>query len=413
MALGCSSGAAHAQEGSKYLTRGHSHDWTLTTTIDLRAYQDIRSRDSKGNRKVTFDTWTFENATVVFPFIPDTASSETVESSYTGKVTLDDQLRDDTPEFIKRVDNGMGAWLAKWEVGPADKAREMELEVSVSMTCYETVFNEDAAKTVGWPQGAWPAEAASALLPQPFIDHDSSGPYDMEPVKKLVKEWTNGDPKKVPPMVLAKWVAGQVVQSVQVSGDGFSFDRTGLLEGLDLQGPGETARRKRGSPFDIACFLVAAYREAGLPARLVIGFDKSEEEATFLKKTDSKGGLLAWVEWCLYDESDNSVTWVPVDIAEMRRTQSRLPKDFMNKPLKYFGTHERLDDMMPFAFHFHPPTTVVSYGSPGFWGWLVFPELPQNCSQSISLRGATTSTRGGNDAKQDRNNNSNNNRRGR
>jgi hypothetical protein len=123
---------------------------------------------------------------------------------------------------------------------------------------------------------------------------------------------------------------------------------------------------------------------------------------TFLKKTGSKGGPKAWVEWCLYDEAQNTVTWVPVDIVEMRKTQSRLPKDYMDKPLKYFGTHDRLDDVMPFSFHFHPPTTVVSYGSPGFWGWIVFPELPQNCNQSIDFRAATTSTRAG-DERQEQN----------
>jgi hypothetical protein len=127
------------------------------------------------------------------------------------------------------------------------------------------------------------------------------------------------------------------------------------------------------------------YRKCGLPARVVIGLDKREEEKEDEGKSKLKSKPRAWVEFCLFDEAKNTVNWVPVDPVRLRKATPTPPK--LETPWKYFGTHDELRGIMPFAFHFHPPTSVRSYGSPGFWGWLVTPGVPATASQGIVLDG--------------------------
>jgi hypothetical protein len=57
----------------------------------------------------------------------------------------------------------------------------------------------------------------------------------------------------------------------------------------------------------------------------------------------------------------------------------------LDKPWRYFGTLDDLDECFPFAFHLHPPTSVRAYGTPGFWGWMLAPTQPLSAQQSISF----------------------------
>src|SRR5581483_8784634 len=144
-----------------------------------------------------------------------------------------------------------------------------------------------------------------------------------------------------------------------------------------------TLKKGKGSEFDMVCALAAVYRAAGLPARTVIGFDVGQSKTDgrrFLGKRGSSE-LRAWVEFPLVNPRDNALVWVPVDIVRMRKSSSRA------KPLEqrwpFFGDNDALDRVIPFAFQFHPPTTVVSYGSPAFWGWLVMPKPPERVLQAV------------------------------
>lgn len=147
--------------------------------------------------------------------------------------------------------------------------------------------------------------------------------------------------------------------------------------------------------------LAAVYRAAGLPARTVIGFDVSakKDRDGFLDK--GKSGpqkLRAWVEFCLYDEAAQREVWVPVDVVRMRQSSSRAPA--LNRPWKFFGTHDELENVIPIAFQYHPPTTVVAHGAFGLWGWLTTPEIPL-VKQHLRLDAITTPKRGG-DRQRDR-----------
>jgi hypothetical protein len=214
----------------------------------------------------------------------------------------------------------------------------------------------------------------------------------MAPIRELVDRWTRGkDPKSIPPAQLAKFFAGEVQRLVQPSGNGIGYNRLGLMEGIDLQGAPFTADRGRGSEFDMVCVLAAVYREAGLPARIVVGYDigesKDEDRGNFLRRRGSED-LRAWVEFALIDEATGRTCWIPVDVVRMRKVSSRTPP--LDQPWKYFGTHDELDGLIPFAFQFHPPTTVRAYGSPGFWGWLVTPTPPARADQTLRFIATTT-----------------------
>lgn len=385
----------------RYLEQRNPRAWIMTTELVVKGYDNARNRPARG--ELVIDQWKIDKLAVVYPMAPSSASHELDPRRSGGEMQLDDRTVDDSPRMLS--DFPSGAQYAVWDFAAEPNteylAREMELLVSAHVISYETVYHEAEAMKVEWPKSKFPDVAESTFAPTPFLDHDPSGPYDMGPVQDLVKEWTDGqDPRNVRPAQLAKWLAGNVMQHVQLSGQGLAFGRNGLFEGVALQPPPETARRRRGSPFDMVMLLTAVYREAGLPARTVIGFgleDEDDEKLEFLKGKEDKV-LRAWTEFCLYDEADGTVTWIPVDIVSMRERSSRMPRGFMEREQKYFGTHDELDSVVPFTFHVFPPTTVRSYSAsnaPGFWGWLMFPASPERAFQSLRFQLGSAPNRGG------------------
>jgi hypothetical protein len=348
----------------KVLTRGRENDWNLKVHVHLQAFQD---QDSNGMPRTI--PIKFETAAVVFPVLTGTASSEThVESAsdLKGKLSFNDKPRDWEADLKDGYDAGtrLGRWTMRNMEG-----RQVDLDIELPMTTWKTVFDEAAASKATWPaSGKWGKVSKTCFAPQARVD------FGDQRIVNAVKLWTNNkDPKSIPPVQLAKFLAGKVMEGILQSGNGLAFSRTGLLEGVDLQGAARTLELGRGSIHDMACALCAVYRAAGLPARTVIGFDelKKSGDDKFLKKGDSRTSLTSWVEFCLYDEAADKEVWIPVDIARLRRSGARAPA--LDKPWRFFGTHDELDDVLPFAFQYHPPTTVVAHGSYAFWGWMTTP----------------------------------------
>ncbi len=407
---GVASAQRAGQPNPRYLERKNPKGWIMDVDVVVRACDNSRSRD----RREPFESGTFNisQAAVVFPMAMTSASHDLNPRKTRTSISFDDQDMGVSPRMEAQFP--AGANYAIWQIDPPGdqtiQAREMQAHAALAVTAYETVFHEDAAREVPWPQKNWPDVAQSTFLNTPYLDFQpGAGPqgvYDKAPVQDLLRRWTNGqDPRSIPPVVLAKWLAGQVMVHVQISGQGKTFSRRGaapnVIEGIQLQPPPITARRRRGTPFDAALLLCAVYREAGLPARVVIGFgfeDEDDKELEFLKG-NAEQTLQAWVEFCLYDERDGTVTWIPVDIVRMKRSLgNRLLDNYMDRPQKYFGTHDQLDNVVPFSFHFFPPTTVRSYSAanaPGFWGWFVAPTPPECAYQTIRFNLKSASTRGG------------------
>ena len=388
-----------------YLTLARPSDMTLTVRVVLNsdnAGMKQRFRDPNTKRTVDMPKATpfeFTSLGVVFPMVPLTASSELDTRGYAGVLTVGDALVDDQVQVLRGYP--AGTQLGRWDAGNGKDritTRNVELTVTMPMRCSQTVYDEPAALRVPWPSGAWPREAASALEPQLYVElgvvEGKIAAYDDATVVKALEVWLKEakvkGPREVPPAYLAKVLAAKVWGNVQPSGDGLAMKaRTGELAGIALQTPTETLKKLRGSEHDMAVLLAALYRKAGLPCRTVIGWDVGERNEDFLDNNPKQNKLRTWVEFCLYDEERNVQNWVPVDVARLRGTSNRPPAQY-DRPWRFFGTHDELDRVLPFALHFHPPTDVVSYGSPGFWGWFVTPTAPDHADQSLSFLGMQT-----------------------
>lgn len=418
-------------EPGPYVTRSQPRDWTLTVRVDVRADAPgagalvLKSpAPSKQNAEdagqIASSLFNFQTLTMVFPVPPETSGAKPIDANLSATLRINDRVVDDTVELVKKQQNnqpypaGTRLALVSVKVGPnpedlkSGECRNIAMELKVPMTCWRLAFDEKNAMLVDWPKGEWPATAKTLLTSQMiFMDAAPDGsPYDLTQLKTTVSQWTKGNPKSVPPVMLAKSIASQVITRVQPTGDagdlerpGMKFLRTGQLQGLMLAGPAATLRDGRGTDMDIAVLLAAAYREAGLPARIVIGWDDqaglSGSRDNFLNKNKSRGGFRTWVEFCLYDEPKNTINWVAVDVVKQRKVSSRPPA--LDKPWPYFGSNDEFNNVAPIAFQFHPPTTVLSYGYPGFWGWMMTPAPPSQAYQAITVQIDRSSKRGDDD----------------
>lgn len=389
---------------SKFLSYERPQDWDLMCRSILLAGESAsdlaftRGARNQPNRPLQLDEWEYEEFVAITPFVLRSASSfnliEPVQGASTpkptGKMTLGDLPVELEPVIIGPYQSQ--ALYARWDSGPGI-TRRMILEQTTRMRSFETEFDEQGAMQVGWP-AEWPEEAMSTFLPQQYISLDGEGnQFDAADttIPDLLEFWTEGqDPKSIPPVQLAKWLAGKVQEHVNVIRPGMTTRRDLDLElavaspaksGLDVQSAPEVARTGKGSPHDLTVLLTALYREAGLPARVVIGFQEKERNGR--RKLDDDEQVRSWVEFALYDETDDELTWVPVDVARLREKSSRMYP--LNQPWKYFGTHDELDDVVPYAFHFHPPTDVRSYGAPSMFGITMVPAPPARATQYVDF----------------------------
>ncbi|MFZ4574682.1 MAG: transglutaminase-like domain-containing protein [Phycisphaerales bacterium] len=405
-----------------YLKREGVKDWNLTYVVTLhsdRASDSVEHKDpnsGKSARMPKVTPFEFETAGVVFPYIPSTASSDAEEfkagqtgpnaTGFRGTLRVNDQIVDRDPAMLMGYPGGTA--LGRWDAGERGKtlsAREVQLEVMVPVSAYKVTYDETAALKLPWPQ-SWPKVAQEALLPQLFVEQgvDANGAvaaYDVGPLDKALElwreEWKLKDLKGVNPAALAKMMTSKVWEIVQPDGDGLTFrPNTGELAGIALRAPASTLVDAKGSEHDVVVLLVALMRKAGIPTRLVIGYDAGDSSGRWLDRSGKSSKLRTWAEFCLFDEKANTINWVPIDIIKLRKSSNRPAA--MTKQWKYFGTNDQLDHILPFSFHFHPPTDVVSYGSPGFWGWFVSPSAPKHAEQAIRVSAAAQSKRGGDDA---------------
>lgn len=392
---------------SPYLKFERPQRWTLSVRATLLAGESasdiatIRQNSPRNtpSRTLSLDTWTYDQFVVVHPIMLGTASSFAMTSKPTGSLELDDRVVDEEPIIIGPYQSQ--ARYARWDVAVAGTAREMELEQTMDFVSFETVFDEDAAMQVGWPT-SWPAEAESTFLPQQYISLDSAGkPFDASDttVADLLAKWTNDqDPRAIPPVQLAKWLAGNVQGYVNITLSGVTSRRqmdtelsvaSSTASGIEVKSAPETALTAQGTVHDAAVLLTAIYREAGLPARIVIGYQERENDGR--KKLSDRERVRSWVEFALYDEANEQLTWIPVDVARLRERSSRMKP--LNQKWKYFGTHDELDDVVPIAFHFHPPTDVRSYAAAALFGITMVPAPPDRATQFISFSQSRTPTR--------------------
>ena len=393
-----------------YIAREKPKDWTLTVNVTVRPETSQYTKPGAKDPSPDMRAFNFDTLAMVFPLPAETSSARPDPFSLRGKLLINDRPAIDSknnpvaPVILDKQISGelyhSGTQLMKFGLDQKTACREIGMEFAIEYRCWNTVFDEEAAMQVGWPTGELPDVVKATMAPQMFIDYTKTrgdgGPvtaeFDKKVIAELVRSYTGGNSKGAKPVAAAKYIAGRIASEFQTSGVGLRFLNTGELQGFDLQGVPQTVQSHRGSEFDINSVVVAAFRSAGLPARLIIGYDlggDDKQPQDFLAQTNQRSAKLrCWTEFGLYDEARRTLTWIPVDVVRMRKVSSRMGA--LDRPWKYFGTHEELSRVVPLAFGFHPPTTVESYGAPGMWGWLMTPQPPDTAYQTIKFRATST-----------------------
>jgi hypothetical protein len=311
---------------------------------------------------------------------------------FRGRLMVAERLVDFEAEPL---DPAEAVTYAAWdfEADPPSSAREVKLRVQFPLRAYATDFDEQAAMQVPWPK-SWPEEAQKAMAPQLYVEmginpEGEIANYDKKPLTDALKTMLAAegirDPAESTPVRVAKAITGQVWRAINITGDGIERRRrTGEFMGLSVQAPSITLSEGKGSPQDAVALLVALLREAGIPARPLIGIDTGGKDDAFLSSSKDKRKVHPWVEFYLFDEAKGTHNWVPIDIAKMRRASPRPPK--FDAMWRGFGGAPDLDAVAPFAVAFHPPQQgVAAYGAAGFWGWFMTPTTPARAEQVIEF----------------------------
>ncbi len=404
-------------EPGPFLKASNLSGWRLRSIVQLTQSSEVRSEKGEtANIKVNFP---FETMSVVYPVVPVCANSVSEELKSTVKFYLNTYERISgqlvvgksvplpngiiRPELLRTQIDGSpyhsGTHLIKMALGEPGKPStisELKFEVEVPMTCWDTDMEEELAAKVGWPKNGWPLIAATTFEAQLFVDAGprvQNGPvekYDVKVFDDLLTKWLNGgEPTKMPPVRLAKFILSNLLPPFKIEGFGTNLRQETTsgavhLQGLRINGAERAARQMQGTEWDLVCVTAALFRHAGIPTRTVIGYDIREQEQ---KVTGATGALdtlpRAWVEIYLYDEVKNVANWIPVDPVRMRKASNRTPR--LEDRWQWFGWHDEMRSMLPLGFQFHPPTSVRAYGSAALWGWLVTPVEPIEAGQSLTF----------------------------
>ncbi|MEQ9616790.1 MAG: transglutaminase domain-containing protein [Phycisphaerales bacterium] len=376
---------AHAE--GEILTRHRTNvrDWTIRFNVYLRPDRQRKGSPVLGDEFSIPRTGfiQFESATSIFPILAESASHETyldrlesgavIKGRAAARATLHDvEGYPDEREIV-------------YELGGVKMQDVLRFTHVYPMTCYETRIDEARAFQIEWPREAWPAEALPYLQPQAFVESDHAD------IEALVKAWTNDRPRRAKPYYLAKFLTGRVLEYYtptegiyreQGLPSGGRLESTEYMSGFLLQGAAHAARERKGSKNDLVNLLVAVYRAAGIPARLVIGMDPVETDKNQFPVFD------VWAEFALYDEAADRLEWIPVDILEQRAFSSRAPS--IEIPWEFFGKNRTLDFLIPIASRWEPLREgFFSQSDPALFGWVTKP-TPQWCRQEVRLLGFET-----------------------
>jgi hypothetical protein len=388
-----------------YVEKSVPKEWMLKITLDVLSEQGVPGLQSSTQPRQPFQ---FEQMVLVWPFVSSAANSalkpekmrswlrfnnHDVVTGGFAKETTPDNPR---PVLFKKMANEdlypSGVQLGVWTWERPVTVQNVQLQIDIASTSWRTKLKDTEAMQVPWPKGPWPEEASACFQPEMYVDYGVDPRtaeirmYDRKIIADAVNTWTKGNPKEITPARLAKFLAFQVNSVMQITKQGFNLSpRTHFMEGLDIQGAPMALKNRSGSLIDVGTVLVAVMREAGLPARLVYAFqgEQHSRDGLYLRTWTQEERLRTWVEFCLYDEAKKTVNWVPIDYGPMRSTSSRMQS--LDEQWRYFGSIDYHADLIPIAFQAFPPTTVMAYGSPAFWGWNMKPAIPAIAYQSIAI----------------------------
>gem|GEM_PF-706371 len=400
-----------AAEPGPFITLEDKREWLTRVSINISGKNAGLIRHNPAAVGVADYRTAFQTMSLYFPIVGSSANSTfgRVESSmirigndasYPTAEYKDDQVVSKIARSgfttLKEVKPGVplpsGAWLTRWEFPDASATNEVNFEIRYTSSSSNTKFDWDAASKIGWPTQGWPLQAAAALQSQVYVDYmpdpKTGQPvvFDFTQMRKVVEKVTKGNPRALPPAVLARALAAEIIPRFSLSGDTTKRGSEGptQIAGLNIQRVDETFRLRRGSEVDLALLMVAIYRDAGLPARVVIGMQAKTDPRDRPRRHKDEDRVRAWLEFCIYDEARNTVTWVPVDAYRMRDAGTGVPQ--AGRRWMYFGDHDEMRLLVPMAFNLLPPSVnAVAYGDPAMWGWTIAPTPPAAAYTRMSL----------------------------
>jgi len=402
----------------KLMERGQIRSRDVRFMVEVFA---ARERSSIAEEIIISGSFNIDQAAILVPMVESSGSSEAYVDEATSQLRAFDRdhpfefsLMDplmtsftphpplapgQTPPPVYEPTWGEGGVrYGRWEVQNAG-ARSLRLTLNYSVSSWETQFDQQAAAAIDWPKQPWPTGLRACLGAQAGIN-------PREPrIVALLNELTGGrEPTSIKPVELAKYLCAELINRFQVSGSGLRFDRGGqgrpggiAFEGYELFNLDEVMRDFRGPPHALSAALCSLYRAAGLPARIVLATDATGTfdgpDNPLLRSR--RGGMVSWVEFCLFDPDAGRELWVPVDPVQLRSTSSRAP-DWRRPWRNYLGSHNKLGDAIPLAFHFVPPFGgAISYSAFGMWGWITSPRNANNGLQRLLITSVTTPRRPG------------------
>ncbi len=394
-----------------YITRNVPKEWDLQVIVDLSSNGSVNAAQMAQNNT----PFVFDSLTMVWPIVGSTSNSDPSEAGIqswlrfdghdviTGPFAKESTPDDPRPVLIRRMAGGelypAGVMLGKWSFDrPGTQTRTVQLMITIPSTSSRTVLDSEAALKVDWPKGPWPEVAAACFQPQMFIDCGidpvtyEMKMYNMKPIQDAVREWTNGNPKAISPLKLAKYLTFKVVHGMVPGKADVFYGGSQAILGLDLLGAPLAMETRQIGAKDMGTVLVACMREAGLPARLIYGYQAMQNVAdgNTLVHFTNNDRFRCWVEFCLYDEEKKTINWIPIDYMQFRYTSNAMKS--LDEPWNYIGTLQYAESMVPVALQAFPPTTVMGYGYPALWGWILQPGVPVNLGQSVTISASRAGT---------------------
>ncbi len=370
--------------------RTNVRDWTVRIDVRMRPDRLRRAVPIVSDRFFIPRTGfiEFRSASFVFPILAESAVHETYPGRVVSKTVI--RGRKIVTGELKEIEGYPDERELEMTLGPVQLQDVISFRLEYPMTCYETRIDEHRAMRIEWLREQWPDEALPYLKPQPYIESNDPA------IKALVETWTNGHPRRAKPYYLAKYLAGKTLEhymptegTYQEQGVPFAGrligaeDRSGFL----LDGAANAALNRRGSRNDLVNLLVAVYRAAGIPARLVVALDPLETDFQDFPV------FRAWAEFYLYDEPNDRGEWIPVDILEQRAFSSKAPP--IEQGWEFFGKNRTTDMMIPIASRWRPLRAGHSpHSGPALFGWLTDPD-PQVCRQELRVVGFETPMKAG------------------
>lgn len=393
---------------NKYLKHQNPWRWDINSQVFLRS----------GSTTVQFGQVVTDRANDALREVSEFTNAKKIEYIYplvtqgghywTPNATVDTRLRvnDDEYPLETKVMQTPGSEVPYfyWEnTNSTYNVRQLHIQQKTHVVSADTVFNEELAKELPWPD-QWAPEPQRFLVP--IIDRieDPINKEGEERLAALVEQWIEGsDPKSIDQITLTKFMTGKVIEYVRESRGRIADARDYIIRqnqgaldptqigpadswaGLEIRSADQIALNPSGSVLDYSSFLVAVLRSVQVPARLVICYVNDIETVEELR-------IRALVEFAIYDPVSDQTLWIPIDTEELR-DQGRRSNLYQQRWL-YFGTNDKSRNYVPIAYYAHPPVNYKAYGYPALYGIRGDPEIQHLRTQQISIDVTNSPLRG-------------------